>query len=208
MSTDEPTQPIAPQAGPPDEEQPLEAPAAAAELGTPEFPVALRGYDRVAVDAYVDGVRRVLRRLSPPSSRDEAIRHALEEVGEQTGRILQEAHDAASATRARAEEDADRRIADADRAAAEMVQRAERRLLELDTDTEALWRERTRLIEDARVVGRQLLELADRALERFPAEEEGGGGMAAEPAPTEEAPALPEPEPEPEGDLQDGGRPG
>ena len=47
---------------------------------------------------------------------------------------------------------------------------AKRRLHELDNETDAVWRERTRLlVEDARGVGAALIALAEEAAERFPA---------------------------------------
>jgi cell division septum initiation protein DivIVA len=174
---DDDTQPFEPD---PEPTAVAPSPPPAVPDAPPDFPVALRGYDRAAVDHYVDDLRRRLRQITPPASPDEAIRRALEEVGEQTARILQEAHDAAARIRTGAEEEADRRLTAADARAAEMLERAERRLRELDAETEVLWRDHTRLLEEARSQGHQLVELADRALERFPPEE-----PEPEPAPTE-----------------------
>src|SRR5947199_7297915 len=41
-----------------------------------EFPVALRGYDRGAVDRYVEHVNRLLADLEISSSPESAVRHA------------------------------------------------------------------------------------------------------------------------------------
>lgn len=145
------------------------------------FPIALRGYDREAVDAYIEDLRAELRRQTPPATPDAAVRQALDEVGDQTARILQEAHEAAASIRNRAQEDADTRLAEADRRATEMLQRAEQRVRELDADTESLWSERARIVDDARRLGAQLIELADGATERFPPDEP----MSAPPEPDE-----------------------
>ena len=40
----------------------------------------------------------------------------------------------------------------------------------LDSETDSVWRERERLLEDARNVGLALIALAEEAAERFPAE--------------------------------------
>src|SRR3954447_1590836 len=50
----------------------------------PEFPIALRGYDREAVDAYVDHVMRVIADLEAGRSPQSAIKHALDQVSEET----------------------------------------------------------------------------------------------------------------------------
>jgi hypothetical protein len=59
-----------------------------------------------------------------------------------------------------------------------MTASAKRKLAELDSETDSIWRERARLLDDARDVGLALIALAEEALERFPAE-----GKTAEAAP-------------------------
>jgi cell division septum initiation protein DivIVA len=59
------------------------------------FPVAVRGYERRAVDAYVERVNRVIAELEVGSSPQSAVRHALNRVGEQTTGVLQRAREAA-----------------------------------------------------------------------------------------------------------------
>ena len=49
-----------------------------------DFPMALRGYDRDAVDRYVKEVNRVIAELEITSSPEAAIRNALDEVSEET----------------------------------------------------------------------------------------------------------------------------
>ena len=45
-----------------------------------EFPVAIRGYDRAAVDRYVEHVNRLLAELEISSSPESAVRHALDDA--------------------------------------------------------------------------------------------------------------------------------
>jgi hypothetical protein len=65
---------------------------------------------------------------------------------------------------------------------------AQRRLCELDEETDAVWRERERLLGDVREVSRTLATLADAASERFPAADPAPeSGLAPESAGTESA---------------------
>ena len=60
-----------------------------------EFPVALRGYERAAVDRYVKDINRLITELEMSSSPESAVRRALEEVSEETRELLQRAHQTA-----------------------------------------------------------------------------------------------------------------
>src|ERR1035438_8024747 len=60
-----------------------------------DFPAALRGYDRMAVDAYVKQISQLVAELQATRSPEAAVRRALERVGEQISGILQRAHDTA-----------------------------------------------------------------------------------------------------------------
>jgi hypothetical protein len=53
-----------------------------------------------------------------------------------------------------------------------MKDEAKSKLRELDTETDAVWRERSRLIEDVRSVATTLFSLAEEATERFPSEDD------------------------------------
>lgn len=55
------------------------------------FRTAVRGYDRREVDRYVERVNREIAELEIASSPESAVRHALDQVGEQTAAILQRA---------------------------------------------------------------------------------------------------------------------
>jgi DivIVA domain-containing protein len=85
------------------------------------FPGSVRGYDRSAVDAYVKRVNRVIAELEMRSSPRAAVRHALEQVGEQTSGILQRARDAAEEITTSARKEAEATTAHAKAEAAEIV---------------------------------------------------------------------------------------
>src|SRR5919197_6225665 len=65
------------------------------DIRDPSFPAAVRGYDRHAVDAYVERVNTLIAELQVSGSPRAAVRHALERVGEQTTSILQRARETA-----------------------------------------------------------------------------------------------------------------
>ena len=65
------------------------------EVADVHFPVALRGYDRLAVDAYVKKTSQLVAELQATRSPDAAIRRALERVGEEVSGILKRAHETA-----------------------------------------------------------------------------------------------------------------
>ena len=60
------------------------------------------------------------------------------------------AHDQAHETTRLAQEKADRCVAEAEAHAEALTEEAKRRLNEIDGETDAVWRERARLLEDAR----------------------------------------------------------
>jgi DivIVA domain-containing protein len=90
------------------------------------FPVALRGYDRAAVDRYVREVNRVIAELEISSSPEMAVRHALDEVSEETREILQRAHQSAEELTARSRARADERLEQAEREAQELRETTQR----------------------------------------------------------------------------------
>jgi DivIVA domain-containing protein len=204
------------------------------------FPVSVRGYERGAVDAYRKRVNRVIAELKVSGSPRAAVRHALEQAGQQVHGLLQSARETAeeitatarreaeeSTGRAKAEAaelvvgasaEADRVRAEANefmagaraeaealvakakaeaeeiRASAtteaesiiarsrmeaeERLQRleeklallrdeAETRMREIRADTEAVWGERSRLLDDIRGLAGGLVDLADAAAARL-----------------------------------------
>jgi DivIVA domain-containing protein len=188
------------------------------EIRNVSFPVAVRGYERRAVDAYVERVNRVIAELEVGSSPQSAVRHALNRVGEQTSGVLQRAREAAeeitttalaeadeitSSARAEAEqsleevklqchqlrgrskEEADQILANAQAAADEKLgqaeeqartvcQEAEERLRGLQSDTDAVWDARRKLLEDLPRMATELMELAGAATARLQGPEGAG----------------------------------
>jgi DivIVA domain-containing protein len=167
-----------------------------AGLRQPEFPIALRGYDREAVDAYVDHVGRVIADLEAGRSPQAAIRHALDQVGEETSGILERAHETADEITTRSQAQATERLQQAEREARDIIRDAETRLRMLDTDADEIWGERKRLIDDVQRVADELAEVADAASRRFPPEtpESTADTVAIE------EPAAPPPPPPPAAD--------
>ena len=77
------------------------------------FSHSVRGYDRGEVDQFLTELADWLERGGEDDAAVEAVRAELERVGEQTGGILTEAHDAAEAIRADAADDARKQLIDA-----------------------------------------------------------------------------------------------
>ena len=135
-----------------------------------EFPMTLRGYDRLAVDAYVQKTAQLVAELTTTRSPEAAVRRALERVGEEVSGILQRAHDTAGRITSQSRSEAEDRLEAARQEAQEIVQRAEDRVRELDAETDRIWAERHRIVEDTRELARELLTMTDSAAERFPAD--------------------------------------
>ena len=149
-----------------------------------DFPTALRGYDRMAVDAYVQQTRQLVAELQATRSPEAAVRRALERVGEQISGILQRAHETAEQITAQSRSEAEDRLEQARQEAALITDAAEQRVSDLDADTDRIWLERERIVADAEDLAAQLLALAKTAAERFPADAGSrAGGATARPAP-------------------------
>ena len=204
------------------------------DLSNVSFPVAMRGYDREAVEAYVKRVNRVIAELKVSASPRAAVTHALEQTEQQVSGLLQRARDTGEEIVASARQEAEEIVskakadaaelhvnvsseADAIKAEAEQVradarteaedilarsqqeaestrtrsqaeaeerrrqleeeldalrEQAEARMRALQTDTEHVQEERRELLEDIRVRGASLLEIADAAVAREPDEPE------------------------------------
>jgi DivIVA domain-containing protein len=100
------------------------------------FPVAVRGYDRRAVDAYIKRVNRVIAELKVRSSPPAAVRHALEEAEGTVQELLQAARSAAeqitSSAQLEAEENTARTKAEAARLVVDTNAEADRMKAEAD----------------------------------------------------------------------------
>lgn len=152
--------------------------SAAEALADADFPLALRGYDREAVDRWVAEVSELVTELESARMRSSAVQRALDEVGEQTSEILHKAHETADELTARSRAQAEGRLQRAEREAAEIRAEAEATARLLEADNAELWQERNRLVEDIRALAQDVLGVADDALDRLP-------------APPEDAPAQP-----------------
>ena len=76
----------------------------------PQLPVRLQGYDRAAVDAFLHELAAQIAELETTQSSEGVVRSALEEVGEQTSAILQQAQASADRSRASRRRRADERL--------------------------------------------------------------------------------------------------
>lgn len=156
--------------------------SASERLREVSFPLAVRGYERAAVDEFVNGVRALVADLEAGQTRDGAVQKALDEVGVQTASILQRAHDTANALTSRSRADADASLRQADNEAEQVRREVDEYSEQVVSDTRVLWEERQRLIEDIRQLADAVLATADDAMERL---------QLPEPL------AAPEPDPEP-----------
>jgi cell division septum initiation protein DivIVA len=138
----------------------------------PLFPLVIRGYDRRMVEEHVELLTGRLAELEAMQSPSVAVQEALERVANDTGSILKEAHETADGVMTRARAEAERMMREAREEADRTIASAEARVRQLAIDTDSLWQERMRLIDDSRAVAVSLTEIADAATERFPAEAE------------------------------------
>jgi cell division septum initiation protein DivIVA len=163
-----------------------------------DFPVVLRGYDRLAVDAYVKKTSQVVAELQATRSPEAAVRRALDRVGEEVSGILQRAHETAAQITAKSRSEAEDRLEAARQEALQITAAAEQRVKDLDAETDRIWAERQRIVDDTRELARQLFGLADSAAERFPADEEPESSRPADGEPGRAADEEPEPPPQPD----------
>jgi DivIVA domain-containing protein len=175
-----------------------------AEVRDVDFPIAMRGYDRTAVDSYVSRVNRLLAELQITAAPESAIRHALDEVTEETRGILERAHETADDITRRSRAQADDRLQLAEREAEEVRtaadtyareirETAEKRVRALQADAERIWQEREGILTDLRELAGQLERVAAQAVERYPGPPDVDPGVVATPAPPPaSAPAVDE----------------
>jgi DivIVA domain-containing protein len=172
------------------------------------FPLTVRGYDRRAVDEFLEELRTLVADLEARQTREGVVQKALDELGEETAGILQRAHETADEIAARSRAQADGRLQRAEREAEIVKREADEYADQVVVDTRLLWDERQRLIEDIRHLADVVLGTADDAMERLKlpeplaaAEQEADQSTGAEVRP------IPHPlsiarEPEPEPDLR------
>lgn len=140
--------------------------SAADQISDRSFPVVMRGYDRAAVDAFIQEVLEIVSDLESRQSQESVVQRALAEVGEETTSILQRAHETADEIAARSRAQAEGRIQRAEREADLLRRQADAYSEKIIVDTRLLWEERQRLIEDIRQLADDVLNTAEDALER------------------------------------------
>ena len=133
-----------------------------------DFPLVLRGYDRDAVDAYVQRTSQLVAELQ--TTRRRRPRSAERSSG--WGRRSRGSSSARTRPRSRitaqSRSEAEDRLEAARQEASQILTSAEERVRELDAETDRIWAERHRIVEDTRELARELLTLTDSAADRFP----------------------------------------
>jgi DivIVA domain-containing protein len=140
--------------------------SAGERLRAVSFPLAVRGYDRRAVDEFLEEVQALVADLETRQTREGVVQKALDELGEETAGILQRAHATADEITARSRAQADGRLQRAEREAEIVRREADEYAEQVIVDTKLLWEERQRLIEDIRQLADEVLATADDAAER------------------------------------------
>jgi cell division septum initiation protein DivIVA len=153
----------------------------------PPFPLVRQGYDPVAVDQYVVELEQELEQLRADRPAERAIAQEIDRIGEQTASILRVAHEKAAEITRDAQAQADKMLADAASNALAVTEGATQQLRALDSETDSIWQERSRLLEDVRNVATALFSLAEEAAERYP-EEPAKATQAVEVVPEPAAP--------------------
>jgi cell division initiation protein len=132
-----------------------------------EFPLAMRGYDRRAVDEFIEALTELVDELEGRQLREKVVQRALDEVGEQTAGILQHANETADELAARSRAQAEGRLQRAEREAELVKAESDKYAEQVAVDTRKLWAERQQLIEEVRRLADEVLATADDAVERF-----------------------------------------
>jgi DivIVA domain-containing protein len=96
-----------------------------AEIASPSFRPAFRGYDRGSVDDYVRRVTEIIAELHASRSPRAAVKRALDRVGRETAGILQNARDTADEITLQSSKRAEERVTEAEREAARLRSEAE-----------------------------------------------------------------------------------
>jgi DivIVA domain-containing protein len=182
--------------------QNLPAAASAAELlRDADFPLAVRGYDRRAVDDFLTELTALVDELEGRQLRERVVQRALDEVGEQTAGILQRANETADELSARSRAQAEGRLQRAEREAELLKSEADKYAEQVAVDTRKLWSEREQLLEEVRRLADEVLATAEDAVERFKAPEAVAQELARQEAAEGAVTAQP-PEPAADGEQQ------
>jgi DivIVA domain-containing protein len=148
------------------------------ELRDVRFSTAMRGYDRDAVDRYVSRVNRVIAELQITAAPESAIRHALEQVTDETQGLLERAHETADEITRRSRAQADDRIQGATREAQELHDASEQEARQLRDEAahearevrEAAAKEAREVREAAQREAREIRETAEARVRELEAD--------------------------------------
>jgi DivIVA domain-containing protein len=127
-----------------------------------QFPQAVRGYDREAVDRYVDQVRTAISELEASSSPDAAVQRAIEEISDETREVLLRAQQSAQEITTRARDRSDALLEKTERETTETRDTAERETTELRAtarrEAEELWSAAQREVSELRATAQREVE--------------------------------------------------
>ena len=130
------------------------------------FPVAVRGYDRRAVDSYVKRVNRAIAELKVSASPPAAVRHALDQAGQQVHGLLHSARETAEGITASARQEAEESIDRAKAQAADLVVNSSAEADQVRAEADAvLAKARTEadeMVANGRTEAKDLIERARR----------------------------------------------
>jgi DivIVA domain-containing protein len=138
-----------------------------ADLLNVSFPIAVRGYSREAVDAYVKRANRVIAELKVSASPRAAVTHALEQTEEQVSGLLQRARETGEQITESASAEGEQIVAKAKAEAAELM-------VSVSTEADRVKDVAGKELADARAQAEDLLERSRLEAEstRAKAEEE------------------------------------
>ena len=132
------------------------------------FPIARRGYERRAVDAYVTRINRLIAELEATHSPRDAVAHALERTEEERSAILTQAHELGAEIIAAAQREAEEMTAEARAEAADIVVNASTAAdgakAEADERVEKAGAEAERIVADSRAQAAEQLRLAQEEI--------------------------------------------
>ena len=120
------------------------------DLLNASFPVAVRGYDRAAVESYVKRANRVIAELKVSSSPRAAVTHALEQTEQQVSGLLQRARETGEEITDSARQEADEIVAKAKADAAELH-------VNVSTEADGIKAEADEVLAGARAEGEDIL---------------------------------------------------
>jgi DivIVA domain-containing protein len=130
-----------------------------ADLRNVRFSGSMRGYDRDQVDQYVNRVNQVLAELQITAAPESAIRHALDQVADETKGLLARAHETAEEITRRSRAEAHDRVERAEQEAQQLRETSER---EAHEQREEAAHEAREVREAAAQEAREVREAAQR----------------------------------------------